>query len=64
MTNELVFLSGSRVLRQVVLGPKAIEVGSSPECDIALEHPLVPPRAYLIEERAGKSQPMPAAAGM
>ena len=53
MTNELVFLSGSRVLRQVVLGPKAIEVGSSPECDIALEHPLVPPRAYLIEERAG-----------
>jgi pSer/pThr/pTyr-binding forkhead associated (FHA) protein len=53
MSNELLFLRGSELLRQVALGPRAIQVGSSPDCDVALDHPLVPPRAYLIEERAG-----------
>ena len=53
MSNELLFLRGTELLQQVALGPRAIQVGSSPDCDVALDHPLVPPRAYLIEERAG-----------
>jgi transcriptional regulator with AAA-type ATPase domain len=53
MTNELIVYRGPEIFEQIVLGPQAIEVGSASDCDLTLDHPQVPPRAYLIQERGG-----------
>jgi transcriptional regulator with AAA-type ATPase domain len=53
MANQIFVLSGDQVLQQRQLGADAVQVGSSADCDVRLDHPEVPPRAYLIQERAG-----------
>jgi transcriptional regulator with AAA-type ATPase domain len=53
MTNELFVLSGADVVAQRALGSEAVQVGSASDCDVRLDHPHVPPRAYLVQERAG-----------
>jgi MoxR-like ATPase len=53
MTNSLLLLRDGAVLTERVLAADAVEIGSAPSCDLVVDEPALPLRAYLVQARGG-----------
>jgi hypothetical protein len=53
MTNTLTLLRDGAPLAVRALGDSAVEIGSAPSCDLVVDDPVVPARAYLVQARGG-----------
>ncbi len=53
MTNKLLLFRGNVLLRELLLSAEAVEIGSSSHCDLVVEDPELPRRAWLVHARGG-----------
>ncbi len=53
MTNILRLFRGNVLLRELCLSTEAVEIGSSSHCDLVVEDPDLPRRAFLVQPRGG-----------
>ena len=53
MMNTLMLLRGADCADERVLDDRPIEIGSAPSCDVVVDDPDVPKRAYLVHARGG-----------
>jgi DNA-binding NtrC family response regulator len=53
MKNKLALFRDNQLVEERVLTERALELGSAKGADLVLEDPSLPPRAYLVQARAG-----------
>ena len=53
MTNSLLLLCDGITIEERALADDALEVGRAPSCDLVVDEPDVPERAYLVHARGG-----------
>jgi DNA-binding NtrC family response regulator len=53
MMNKLALFRDDQLVEERVLTERALELGSAKGADLVLEDPTLPPRAYLVQARAG-----------